>query len=179
MRRLSGEVVACENRTTVYLFRGGSDTSTFIAYNLSVMCCSILVTPRYHTYRPEHRENNKNSHRKKLWRSRLQSRSGRLREISPNYRALTRKNLVFLICGRLREVKSYEKWSYWEFQVNSNVKNEDKREAFCGRSTLRTRYHESRPEFQDRNESSAWLFNTIFLRCSGSKTRLHLVPLKP
>ena len=55
----------------------------FIAYNLSVMCCSILVTPRYHTYRPEHRENNKNSHRKKLWRSRLQSRSGRLREISP------------------------------------------------------------------------------------------------
>ena len=55
----------------------------FIAYNLSVMCCSILVTPRYHTYRPEHRENNKNSHRKKWWRSRLQSRSGRLREISP------------------------------------------------------------------------------------------------
>ena len=77
------------------------------------------------------------------------------RGVVVNYRALTRKNLVFLICGRLREVKSYEKWSYWEFKVNSNVKNEDKRGAFCGRSTLRTRYHESRPEFQDRNESSA------------------------
>ena len=47
-----------------------------------------------------------------------------------NYRALTGKNLVFFICGRLREVDSYEKWSYLEFQVNPNLKNEGKRGAY-------------------------------------------------
>ena len=44
---------------------------------------------------------------------------------------------MFLICGRLREVESYEKRSYLKFQLKSNVKNEGKRGAFCGRSTLR------------------------------------------
>ena len=61
-----------------------------------------------------------------------------------NYRALTGKNLVFFICGRLREVDSYETWSYLEFQVNPNLKNEGKRGAYYDRFTLRPTAFNSR-----------------------------------
>ena len=38
-----------------------------------------------------------------------------------NYRALTGKNLVFWIGGRLREVVAYERWSQMELDCNGAI----------------------------------------------------------
>ena len=55
---------------------------------------------------------------------------GRLRAGS-NYRALTGKNLVFWIGGRLWEVVAYERWSHMEVRLLTPA-------GFEGLRTLRT-----------------------------------------